>query len=296
MILISSLAMADIDPLRGAFKVKASDFGISRIYSSRSLHIGLFGFGWCSEIDKKIEFPSTHEVMLNQCGIAKRFKQLPHKPRTYVAQNGDRLILLGSIWMNYVGQTPQSSFSLTGQPTWIRINRRLNVKLLYSNQSLHEIRVNHIQRLKLTLTPDNRFIAQLRGQGKPLSYKYQDSNLIEDTNKYNYDLVHNLVRIGSNGNDTIIRYNKLFDRAESINSPDCLTEVEYRNLSSIKKVKCQSQKDSSLYHYSYSTDGRLLNIDRLVFNKKHKLIRRKQVSINYSQLGGFIGFNLEGGQ
>lgn len=288
--------MADIDPLRGAFKVTSSDFGISRVYSSRSLHIGLFGFGWCSEIDQKVEFTTTHEVLLVQCGIAKRFKQLPRKPRTYVAQNGDRLILLSSSWVHFVGQTPQSSFSSMGQPLWIRINKRMHVQLLYSNQALREIRVNHIQRLKAILTQDNRFIAELRGQSKPLLYKYQDSNLIEDTNKYHYDLTHNLVRISSNGVDTNITYNKLFDRVESIRSPDCIIELEYRELSSIKKVKCLSQKDSNLYHYSYSTEGRLLSIDRLVFNKKHKLIKRNQVSVNYNRLGGFVGFNLEGGQ
>lgn len=296
IILISSFAVADIDPLRGAFKLEASDYGISRIYSSRSLHIGLFGFGWCSEIDQKVELTFTHEVLLNHCGIVKRFKQLPRKPRTYVAQNGDRLIYLGSSWVYFVGQIPQSGYLKNGQPTWIRINNRMHVQLLYSNQNLHEIRVNHIQGLKVTLTQNNRFIEQLRGQGKSLLYRYQNFNLIEDTKKYHYDFAHNLTKITSGGSETRIAYSNQFDRVESVNTPDCSTELEYREFSTIKKVKYLRQKNLNIYHYSYSAEGRLLSVDRLVMNQRLKLIKRKQVSINYNRLGGFVGFNLEGGQ
>lgn len=41
---------------------------VSRIYSSRSLFSGIFGFGWCSNIESKIEISLEGNLLLSECG------------------------------------------------------------------------------------------------------------------------------------------------------------------------------------------------------------------------------------
>lgn len=44
------------------------DLRIERFYSSRSLFIGLFGFGWCSSIETKLEHLTDGTITLSECG------------------------------------------------------------------------------------------------------------------------------------------------------------------------------------------------------------------------------------
>ena len=41
---------------------------ISRTYSSRSLFSGIFGFGWCSQIESRLEITIEGNLILNECG------------------------------------------------------------------------------------------------------------------------------------------------------------------------------------------------------------------------------------
>ncbi len=42
---------------------------ISRTYSSRSLFSGIFGFGWCSPLESKIDITSEGNLIFNECGF-----------------------------------------------------------------------------------------------------------------------------------------------------------------------------------------------------------------------------------
>lgn len=59
----SNLSPAAVDPVRGALRWQETDFELTpllkldRRYSSRSLHHGWFGFGWCSNLEPNC-FPS----------------------------------------------------------------------------------------------------------------------------------------------------------------------------------------------------------------------------------------------
>ena len=51
-----------VDPQNG-YEIK-----IQRFYSSRSLFDGLFGYGWCSDIETKLDILSNGTIDLTECG------------------------------------------------------------------------------------------------------------------------------------------------------------------------------------------------------------------------------------
>lgn len=50
---------------------------VVRTYNSRSLHNGIFGFGWCSEYETKLEIASTGDLLLTQCGAGMEVRFSP---------------------------------------------------------------------------------------------------------------------------------------------------------------------------------------------------------------------------
>jgi len=52
---------------------------ISRTYNSRSLHNGFFGFGWCSDIETKIDVTPEGNLKLTECGAGQVTYYLPRE-------------------------------------------------------------------------------------------------------------------------------------------------------------------------------------------------------------------------
>ena len=44
------------------------EYKIQRFYSSRSLFDGLFGYGWCSDIETRLDILSNGTIDLTECG------------------------------------------------------------------------------------------------------------------------------------------------------------------------------------------------------------------------------------
>lgn len=67
-------------------------FRVSRTYSSRSLFSGIFGFGWCSNLETKLEVTLEGNLILNDCGMG----AISYYPANYntqlINQSVDRII------------------------------------------------------------------------------------------------------------------------------------------------------------------------------------------------------------
>lgn len=98
-----SLSLALINMRNGSFNdtwidiIQTSDSGydmkIERTYSSRSLFIGLFGFGWCSFIETELEVLSTGELIFKDCGGGKEVTFYPTRFDPISPKNTAQLIL-----------------------------------------------------------------------------------------------------------------------------------------------------------------------------------------------------------
>lgn len=62
----------DMGALRDKNSRNLLDFAVARTYNSRSLHSGLFGFGWCSDVETRLDFYESGLVEVVYCGDGKR--------------------------------------------------------------------------------------------------------------------------------------------------------------------------------------------------------------------------------
>src|SRR6188768_2464625 len=53
------------------------DLRVNRTYNSRSLFNGLFGFGWCSDYETKIEVTTESNLRLTECGAGMEITYTP---------------------------------------------------------------------------------------------------------------------------------------------------------------------------------------------------------------------------
>jgi hypothetical protein len=56
-----------IDPIQQSLHFEAADFGVARTYSSQSNFVGIFGVGWCSELDSRVEIYIDQSYRLRGC-------------------------------------------------------------------------------------------------------------------------------------------------------------------------------------------------------------------------------------
>jgi YD repeat-containing protein len=53
------------------------DLRVYRTYNSRTLHNGLFGFGWCSDFETKLSVTPANTIIITECGAGARLEYLP---------------------------------------------------------------------------------------------------------------------------------------------------------------------------------------------------------------------------
>ena len=80
-LLLPLTAAADVDLRSGALiqsqQDKLSTLKLERVYHSRSLQKGIFGFGWCSDLDARLELTAEGELYLHDCHRAGPARFLP---------------------------------------------------------------------------------------------------------------------------------------------------------------------------------------------------------------------------
>jgi YD repeat-containing protein len=65
------------------------DLRVSRTYNSRSLFSGLFGFGWCSDFETRIEVTPESNVKLTECGAG---MEIVYTPRDFTTAKIDTTV------------------------------------------------------------------------------------------------------------------------------------------------------------------------------------------------------------
>ena len=77
LVFTPSFVLGLVDAKSGNYKKTFSDFKIEgdafplsldRTYNSRSLYRGLFGMGWCSSLETKLDILPDNTVKVTECG------------------------------------------------------------------------------------------------------------------------------------------------------------------------------------------------------------------------------------
>lgn len=136
--LIASLSIAEINTLEGSYEITDSDkivlgtssFAILRSYSSRSNFIGLFGQGWCSELDWQWNFKKR---VIIKCDKEEPLNE--NSQRKYFFNRSGKLIKI--------------------------YQDNIKVDVVYKKFLPQELRINSV-RLVLNYSPDFDFITKIQ--------------------------------------------------------------------------------------------------------------------------------------
>ncbi|HEX4924988.1 MAG TPA: DUF6531 domain-containing protein [Bdellovibrionales bacterium] len=184
-------AAAGVNMKSGSFSQTWRDLGgLTRSYDSHSMHDGLFGFGWCSELETKLRFRDGRPE-LERCGLAAPGVRVARRSETYVfaARGGSELVfdrlgrltnangpdyryLLSYSPSNFPNHTPSQITDLKNNQTW-------NVELTVGGQRIGRFKASHGREVTFHYSGRGDLV-EVRESGKPPAF-------------FEYDDLHNLI-------------------------------------------------------------------------------------------------------
>lgn len=215
-------ADSSIDPVSQAYFVSESDTisgaNLERLYSSRSIHRGYLGAGWCSELDARILIFDGGESRYRGCdprNAAMTDERIRDSRRVQLSLKGyQRLREDGAI----------QRFDREG---WLIGLERKKVSIEIRRDALgvpYELLTQTKSALKITrLKIENGLLSEISSQGKTLRFQYQDALLVKTPeSRFAYDRMLNMITRVHGGlgmNETVV-YDDQEDRAVQIARSD----------------------------------------------------------------------------
>jgi hypothetical protein len=205
------------------------NFELRRTYDSHSLHQGIFGFGWCSDFEKSLEFKKNRTVVLHDCQLRTDIEYERIDLHRYQSRKNPKEIIL---WHkeNYLRKTQSSiqKYSPQGKLVYLSNHNGFHIKLHYHQTGhLKKVDVNSSAALTIKIDRRRNLVQSIMGaKDKYASYTYKDNNLASastlttGTTRFEYDDVHNLTKVvASDQKLTEMTYNKEKDWIIKIRDP-----------------------------------------------------------------------------
>lgn len=223
---------------------------LERTYSSRSLSRGIFGFGWCSNLDLRLDVVSPDEIAIDRC-----------TERSIYWRRGEKWVdptrpseILEKAGKDYVLIKDGTRLSFEGQGRLLGWENRLGkVKISYRNDKIDKLedpirkwalrfsyRANH---LEIALPHNHKLAYEISGDD--LETVHVDGRL---RTRFTYDEDHNLTEIfDQNHQREIYTYDREKDQLISFQRKDgCIEIYDYRgtslNLVSEAIESCQGRR------------------------------------------------------
>jgi YD repeat-containing protein len=292
VLLISSAkiqtAQAQVNLLEGSYRRTETDviskLQLLRSYSSRSTRTGLFGFGWCSNLEDHLKVrgdavelyrcPHRRPLVFKRGKIhapVQRFLSMirpsaavyPLEEQVYES-NGARNGNLRKQPTGWVWTQPDGAWSRFGTDGLLLeqsfIDGRTLVYDYDSRKKLHGLSLAGGLPLRIDLSPETGLITGLSFSGdERLAFRYQGRNLISVSGTgeevlYKYDPLDNLIEIVDAGGVVKIRYDEE-DRVTELRS-DCRDRFVYRSPRiplelSVKQVQSCPARPRKIRHHRF---------------------------------------------
>ena len=230
-------ARSEVDLFTGAFLQDSPDplfppqLKSRRNYSSRSLHQGIYGFGWCSEFEKKIQL-ETDKLTLFNCKTESPLVFIPNpKNPTVFSHSNQSLKKVGSYFLHFINNQLKATFDDRGRlQSWHGSDRIIFFE--YDGAGLlKDIRWDKKTKLKIEWDQDFKKIKSIKSQtGSQVDLTYKEGDLIKVTDRnsnrsedYSYDTNHNLIATASEA----VRYNSEQDTVSEITTTACTETYSY---------------------------------------------------------------------
>lgn len=250
--LLGPSGRADVNMRDASFISRSKDSPLlTRYYNSRSFHLGLFGYGWCTAFEKSLKKDPSGKVFLHDCLISKPTEVHPEitsEGLSIVIRDEDRL-----------------EFDKSGR-LMRHIQRSKTTTFKYNSAGLlTEINEGDNGRMELSLRPPFYLVAKVitKKQDRMIAeatYEYENENLsaVRSTEipkqRLRYDSKNNLIHIetrtpmGTLESETIV-YDGNKDRVrEYKDKKGCLTRFSFlpenesgSRFVSVAEKKCSGQ-------------------------------------------------------
>ncbi len=149
-----------IDPEEG------SEIKIERFYSSRSLFLGLFGFGWCSSLETKLDITSDGIINLTECGGGLEI--------TYYPENFDLKTSTQTIDQIVDHISKQKKMTINDiKNLKVQLENNTKMRFTYANQ-LHLVDIQKIKSNKNTFHAKTKGIEKMTFDGQFYERRRQD--------------------------------------------------------------------------------------------------------------------------
>ncbi len=228
--LISIPTQAAVNMKDASFIKTINDFkDFERTYNSRSLHDGIFGFGWCSAFEKKLEIAVNGQVTLKDCtqntdtiyknSVSSEGELLKFNDSKYIISNSNKKMI----------------FNKNGELINLNTADGKKFNLTYDQSGFLRKISNKKSILRLNYEYSNRKVKEIISSGLTIQYQYQEQNLLQSIHnnneiyKYKYDKLHNLLEIQyPDLSKENLTYDVETDRVNTFkNRKDCIDSFKY---------------------------------------------------------------------
>lgn len=305
ILLLSITLQAEINMKDASYKASFEDFPeVQRTYNSRSLYIGYFGFGWCSNLEKSLKINSPKEIAFKDCDKESPFVLMDEnnslKTRTYLNPNThEKLVFKDGAYTHYLKTGEIRIYDRKGQMLNSIFPNGTKLGLLYNQQHLLVLKSSSGKTFEFTFNDTQQITQIMSGKTKAL-YLYEKSNLIQTVvnNKshiYDYDELSNMTRITyPNQTEERILYNNDQDRVVKVElANQCSEYYDFQSSSdSLYQVSTLTRKcsDKVIHTFKYefwyksSIDGKYL--DRYKIHQSSQTEKEQTLDITYHPTNG----------
>lgn len=215
-----AVSSAEVNLQEASFIQKQNDFRLplmARTYNSRSLWMGVYGFGWCAEFEKRVD-PLSGQLQLCEQALPIRAQRM------------------GPAWIVKRNRRISEVYNFRGQLMKIKDSSGIEWDLSYDSHG----RLSRIHSPKETY--DFKYISfqlsKIESRAESTSYRFEGPLLKEARSlrqwmKYRYDDLQNLISVEGSGQNSIsIEYNTELDQVRRVHMRDsCSQEFGYKKIS-----------------------------------------------------------------
>lgn len=268
-------------------------FQLRRTYSSRSLHQGLFGFGWCSDLEKSLDLRrKSEEIVLHDCRTNAPIKFKKISPTLYESANKESLEYRDKEYLRTTSKKSLQKFNKNGKLVSLVNASGDRLDLSYDLTGfLSKLRYNNSSEILVRADATKKRISQITNPHNPgVLYTYLGQDLVrvnsawKNVFNYQYDELHNLTRVQyPNQTQELIVYNTEQDWVVKVTDRNQCEEL-YKfqrqgsssdNYTATAEKRCQNKvtnKTTYEFRHKARADGSKY-LDQVKFSQGNKIQR-----------------------
>jgi hypothetical protein len=243
------------------------DLKVARTYNSKTVYNGMFGFGWCSDFETKLEITSVNTMRVTECGAG---QQIEFRPKNFDGSSLNKIItqIMKEVRERNKGRDEQYFKNLEGEirrddlfrdefARQLKISGSVNSGVTYfaegrPNEEIIKTATGFTRRTADGITQT------FNSTGRLMGFRDKNGNSVEFTYAGN-----NLARVtDTEGNSLQFKYAPNSKYVTSVTGPKGLTsQYRYKGESLIENINAWNNK------YSYEYDD-MYNLTKVIYPDK----------------------------